>query len=107
MIRGVTNGRVTHTHLTAGVSLGNLNTPGTRAIPAIQDVLWVRDGREDESVVEQELEYSVLFIQPVAFVLRRRGRKRVSNPILERKKKEEKKRKKKREKMGELLHRKA
>ena len=41
-----------HTHLTAGVSLGNLNTPGTRAIPAIQDVLWVRDGREDESVVE-------------------------------------------------------
>lgn len=57
------------TDFAIGVLLSSLHGPGGGAKSTVQDPLWVVDGREYESPVEDEFKHVVLFVEPLSLVL--------------------------------------
>lgn len=59
------------TNLAIGILLSSLHGPGGGAKSTVQDLLWVVDGRKYESLVEDEPEHVMQFVEPLSLVLNR------------------------------------
>lgn len=57
------------TDLAIGVLLSNLDGPGCGSVAAIQHPPWLRNGWEDQAVIEDPVENPLLHFKPCCFFL--------------------------------------